>query len=538
MFMPANCASGLQEPITKAQPTSILDATADREVISRLARHAQESSVSTVRTRFAPSPTGFLHLGGVRTMLFSWLLARHFGGTFIYRLEDTDRARLVPESVKGMVDDFAWLGLDIDEGPTAAELQQAGYAWEGAAGFRAGAAPCIQSLRLLRYREIAEQLIRDGVAYRCDCTPERLDAERQEQMARGEQAGYSGFCRERHVPADVTHVVRFRIADRSVVHFHDALRGTITWDPVILRDTVILKSDGFPTYHLAATVDDHDMAISHVLRGEEWISTTPLHVMLNEALGWKQPAIAHLPVMVGKDGKKLSKRHGATFCSTFREDGYLPQALLNYVLLNGWSPGGGEESEVMSRDEMIARFSLDAVQSSPAQFSYEKLAWMNGVYLRNTPDGELARVLEPFVAPVASPDQRDQLRRMIPYIRERLTGSLKDAIPLVDWLFADQVTFGPAQVNDLKISPEDAARMLTASRDALMPVDPFEPAAIESALHVIPDTTGLSKKAVFMGIRVAVTGRKATPPLFECISVLGKTRTLERLQDGVAALSS
>jgi glutamyl-tRNA synthetase len=469
-------------------------------------------------------------------MLFSWLLARHFGGTFIYRLEDTDRSRLVPESVKGMVEDFAWLGLDIDEGPTAAELHEAGYGWNGAAGFHSGPIPCIQSLRLVRYKEIAEQLIRDRFAYRCDCTPDRLEAERLAQMARGEQAGYSGFCRDRNVPSHVAHVVRFRIPDHSVVHFHDALRGTITWDPVILRDTVMLKSDGFPTYHLAATVDDHDMAISHVLRGEEWISTTPLHVMLNEALGWQQPAIAHLPVMVGRDGKKLSKRHGATFCQTFRDDGYLPQALVNYVLLNGWSPGGGEQSEVMGRDEMIARFSLDAVQSSPAQFSYDKLAWMNGVYLRTTPDADLAHLLEPFVAPHATADQRDQLRRMIPYVRERLTGSLKDAIPLVDWLFADHVTFGPTQVTDLKISADDAARMLSASRDALLPVDPFEPAAIESALHVIPDATGLSKKAVFMGIRVAVTGRKATPPLFECISVLGKPRTLARLQEAVASI--
>jgi len=495
------------------------------------------SEVSEVRTRFAPSPTGYLHLGGVRTMLFSWLLARRYQGKFFFRIEDTDRTRLVPDSVKSMVEDFAWLGFDIDEGPTADDLRQAGYSWEGAKGFSGGPYPYIQSLRLDRYREVADTLVRSGFAYRCDCTPERLEAERQQQSARGENTGYSGYCRTRHVPASVPHVVRFLIPEGQFVAFDDAIRGRITWDPVILRDMVILKTDGYPTYHLASTVDDHDMGISHVMRGEEWISTTPLHVLMVRALGWDLPVVAHLPAMLGGDGKKLSKRHGATFCRTFREEGYLPGALVNFLLLNGWSPGEGSDKEIFSREEMIAEFSLERVKGAGAVFSFDKLKWMNSVYIRNTPDQELAELVKPFLVESGLKVDDARLRAIIPHIRERMNASLKDALPFVDFLFMDQVNPSAAEIVPPKVTAEQAVKALTAARDTLRAAPSFDAVTVEEGLRGLPTALGLSPKAVFMTIRVAVTGRKATPPLFESIAILGRERTLERLQSAIATLT-
>jgi glutamyl-tRNA synthetase len=471
-------------------------------------------------------------------MLFSWLLARGSGGQFLFRIEDTDRTRLVPDSIRSMVEDFEWLGLDIDEGPTREDLDRAGFGWEGAKGFQGGAQPYIQSLRLPRYREVAEQLVARGFAYRCDCSAERLEAEREEQTRRGEPTGYSGFCRQRNVPPSSPHVIRFLIPDGSAVRFDDAIRGTILWDPVVLKDTVILKTDGFPTYHLGATVDDHDMRITHVLRGEEWISTTPLHCMLYQALEWERPAIAHLPVILGSDGKKLSKRHGAAFCKTYREEGYLAPALLNYLLLNGWSPADGDAKEILTREEMIARFSLGRVNSAPATFSPDKLNWMNAVYMRNTPDEDLTALIAPFVSAAGFAVDRERLRRILPAIRERLTQSLKDAVPLVEFLFVDRVPFGPSEIGELKLRPEQATALLSRVRDIARETSDFTASALEEAMKSLPETLGLPKKAVFMCIRQAVTGRKVTPPLFDSIAVLGRAQTLERLDAALAAIAA
>lgn len=466
-------------------------------------------------------------------MLFSWLLARNNNGKFFYRIEDTDRTRLVPESVRSMIEDFAWLGLDIDEGPTTADLQRAGYGSEGGGGFRGGEYPYIASLRLERYREVAEILIRDGFAYRCDCSPEKLEAERQEQITRGETTGYSGFCRNRNLPATDPHVVRFLIPEAQAVSFQDAIRGPITWDPVVLRDMVILKTDGFPTYHLGATVDDHDMRITHILRGEEWISTTPLHCLIYRALGWSQPVIAHLPVILGHDGKKLSKRHGATFCKTYREEGYLPEALLNYLLLQGWSPGEGSDKEIFTREEMIASFSMDRVKAGSSVFSFDKLKWVNGVYMRQTPDDELAKLTKPFLTAAGLSVDETRLKQIMPYVRERMLESLKDALPFVEFLFVNQVNPDFAELVKSKTSIEDISRILTAAIRMFQQVSPFTPATVETTLRDLASTLGLSTKIVFMTVRIAVTGRKATPPLFESLVVLGRDRALTRLTDAL-----
>ena len=480
---------------------------------------------SHVRTRFAPSPTGFLHVGGVRTLLYSWLLARHFGGQFLLRLEDTDRTRLVPDSVNSMLEDLEWLGIDIDEGPAPDQLVAAGYP-KPTRPLSPGPVPLIQSLRVDRYREIAEQLIHEGFAYRCDCDAARLEAERAEQAAQGLPIGYSGRCRTRNVPASVPHVIRFRIPDGVSLTFEDAIRGPIAWQPVILRDSVILKTDGFPTYHLAVVIDDHDARISHVLRGEEWISTTPLHLLIYQALAWDVPAIGHVPVVLGPDNKKLSKRHGATFCRTFRETGYLPDALLNFLLLNGWSPD--DDTEFFSRAEMIERFTLERVHRSPAVFSYDKLAWMNGMYLRRSPDADLARLIEPYLTQAGLSVDRPTLEAILPYVRERLQTSLLDAVPLVEFLFREpDVT--PGLFSGIPVPREELIRILDATCTAWEAGASFDPATLEAELKNVIDTLAANKKHVMMTIRLAATGKKATPPLYESVSVLGRRRTLDRL---------
>ncbi len=492
------------------------------------------AALPEVRTRFAPSPTGFLHIGGVRTLLYSWLLARHSRGQFLLRLEDTDRTRLVPESVNSMLEDLEWLGLDIDEGPTPEELVAAGYPKPSRA-LSAGPVPLIQSLRVGRYREVAERLVERGFAYRCDCDAERLEAERAAQAAQGLPIGYSGRCRTRNVPASVPHVIRFRIPDAASLTFEDAIRGTIAWRPVILRDTVILKTDGFPTYHLAVVVDDHDARISHVLRGEEWISTTPVHLLIFQALEWDVPAIGHVPVVLGPDNKKLSKRHGATYCLTFRENGYLPDALLNFLLLNGWSPD--DDTEFFSRAEMIERFTLDRVHHSPAVFSYEKLAWMNGMYLRRLPDAELARLIEPYLTRTGLEVDPVMLAAIVPYIRERLQTSLVDAVPMVEFLFKEP-DITPDIFSAVPLSRGDIARILQAVGKAWGAADRFDAATLEAELKTVIDALGANKKHVMMAIRIAATGRKVTPPLFESLAVLGRLRTLDRLARAAEVLGT
>lgn len=489
---------------------------------------------SRVRTRFAPSPTGFLHVGGVRTLLYSWLLARHFGGQFLLRIEDTDRTRLVPESVNSMLEDLEWLGIDIDEGPSPEELVTAGYP-APSRPLAPGPVPLIQSLRTARYREVAEQLVEQGFAYRCDCDAQRLEAERAAQAAQGLPTGYSGRCRTRGVPASVPHVIRFRMPDSMSLSLDDAIRGTIAWEPVILRDTVVLKTDGFPTYHLAVVIDDHDARISHVLRGEEWISTTPIHLLIYQALGWDVPVIGHLPIVLGPDNKKLSKRHGATYSRTFRETGYLADALINFLLLNGWSPG--DDTEFFSRSEMIERFTLDRVHASPAVFSYDKLAWMNGMYLRRTPDPELARLIEPFLTHAGFAVDTPTLIAILPYIRERLQTSLLDAVPLVEFLFKEPIITQDL-FSAIPLPTEDLVRVLDETGQAWASIVAFDAPSLEAGLKTVIEALGFNKKHVMMTIRIAATGRKATPPLFESLSVLGRRRTLERIARAREVLSA
>jgi glutamyl-tRNA synthetase len=487
-----------------------------------------------VRTRFAPSPTGFLHIGGARTGLFEWLTAKASNGTVILRIDDTDQQRLVPGAIAAIINGLHWLGIPFDEGPSTEEIARVDPGSEQV-GIGGNYGPYIQSLRLERYREVADLLVRGGHAYRCDCSPERLQKEREEQAHRKEPPGYSGYCRDRNVPASVPHVIRFRMDNQTTVSLNDLIKGIITWENPALRDTVILKSDGFPTYHLATVVDDHDMEISHVLRADEWISTTPVHLRIFEALNWNVPHIGHLPPVLGKDGKKLSKRHGATFVSTYEQEGYLPEAVLNFVSLIGWSPGEGSEREIFTLDELRNLFSLSHVNRSGGVFNLEKLQWMNGMYIRMDPVARLAQRIKPFLVQAGLKVDDSKLLRITPHIQERLV-VLKDAVDLTDFLFHERIFAPEQEIIAAAGSVERAREMLDSCSEQLSSLERFDAPEIEAALRGLLPRFDSSPKKLFMLIRVALTARKVTPPLFESIPILGKETTLRRLADARSGL--
>lgn len=486
--------------------------------------------MTEVRTRFAPSPTGFLHVGGLRTAAYGWLLAKHYGGTFILRLEDTDQERLVPGAIRGIFEELAWCGISIDEGPSHDDLRQVGEYWDGAPKLSGGYGPYIQSLRLSRYSEVAEQLVEQGFAYRCDCTPEMLEKERNEQMARKELPGYSGYCRTRNVSEDAKHVIRFKINPKRALTYTDAVKGKVAWETMPLKDTVILKSDKFPTYNFAVVVDDHDMKITHVMRGEEFISTTPIHLLLYEALGWHPPVFASLPVILGPSGKKLSKREGSVFSSVFRENGYLPEALTNFAILIGWSPGEGEEQEIFTREELIKRFTLEGINPASGKFDYDKLLWMNGMYIRKLTPDEFIERAKPFIEKAGLTFDEAKFKKLAAHVQER-TKLMTDVAPMVDFLFVNQVKRDVTQMFKKGIDKEKAIAILQAMRPVLEGMSNFEALEIENVLRPLAETFGL-KLGVMLGVlRIAMTGKDVTPPLFESLAALGKATTLKRIDE-------
>ncbi len=483
-----------------------------------------------VRTRFAPSPTGFLHVGNIRTALFSWLWARKNGGVFILRIEDTDRDRIVPGALESILESLRWLGLHWDEGPEVG----------GPYG------PYFQSQRLDLYRQVAEELIARGWAYRCYCTPERLEALRAEQRARGEPPGYDRRCRFL-TPAEraelgrqgLPYVVRFKMPLEGTTAVPDLLRGEIIFENAKFDDHVLLKSDGYPTYHLAVVVDDHYMRISHVIRGDEWIPSAPRHVLLYRALGWEMPVWVHTPTVLGKDRSRLSKRHGAMPVLEYREQGYLPEALVNYLALLGWSPE--DENEVFSPEELIRAFDLLRIGTNPAIFDPEKLLWLNGVHIRRLSPEELAERLIPFLErdlppQVPRPLDRDLVRRLVPLIQERIK-LLTEAAPLVEPFFVEELSYDPALLIPKGLDREATRKALAQALNRLAALPDFEVPTLEAALRALAEELGLKAGTLFMAVRVAVTGRPVTPPLFESMAILGRERVLRRLEQAVRLLA-
>lgn len=490
-------------------------------------------STRPVRVRYAPSPTGDFHIGGARTALFNYLFARHHGGRFILRIEDTDRKRYKPEALEWLLSGLRYLALDWDEGPDVG----------GDYG------PYIQSQRLELYRRHCARLLEAGAAYRCFCTPERLEQVSREQQRRGANPGYDRHCRalepaaaEARAAAGEPHTVRFKAPLTGQITVHDVIRGDITFSNETLQDAVLMKSDGLPTYHLANVVDDHLMEISHILRGDEWVASLPLHIHLYRAFGWEPPVMAHLPLILNPTGKgKISKREERApdgtilpvFVRRFQELGYLPEAMINFLALLGWSYD--DKTEIMSRAELIERFSLERVNASPAVFNYEKLNYFNGYYIRQLPTEDLADRLLPFFLAAGYQAHREKLLAIVPLIRERIT-KLSDAPAVASFFFVDELPPYPSE--DLIPNGADAATALAAlehARDALATTD-FRRDRIEAVLRAEAGRLQLKAGQMFQPIRVAVCGRKAAPPLFETLEVLGRETCLKRIGQAIARL--
>jgi len=488
----------------------------------------------TVRVRYAPSPTGVPHVGNVRTALFNWLFARHEGGSFILRVEDTDQTRLVPEALDAILESLRWLGLHWDEGPEVG----------------GSCAPYFQSQRLDLYRRAANELIAKDAAYRCFCSPERLEQVRAEQTRRKEPPRYDRRCRnlseaecKQEEAKGIVPVVRFKTPLDGRVEFDDIVRGHVAFENDTLDDFIILKSDGFPTYHLANVVDDHLMEISHVLRAEEWLPSTPRHLLLYAALGYAPPQFAHLPMILGSDRAKLSKRHGAVSLLEYRRRGYLPEAMFNFLGLLGWALD--DHTEIISRDEFIRSFSLERIVKNPAIFDVEKLTWMNGVYMRALRPERLADLLverlEDDLSPaVPRPLDRGYVLRIVPLVQERIK-LLDEAAPLTAFFFVEgPLDYMPETLLGKRFigRGREARKTLEVAMERLSKVERWEHDAVEGVLRPLATELGLKAGDLFMLMRVAVTGQTATPPLFETMEVLGRDRCLARLGDALRRIDA
>lgn len=477
-----------------------------------------------VRVRFAPSPTGHLHIGGARTAIYNWAFARRHGGTFVLRIDDTDPERSTDENMQAILRGMRWLGLDWDEGPDAG----------GDYG------PYFQTQRFESYARELEKLKAAGHAYPCFCTAEELEAKRVAARAKGGVSGYDRTCRRldptevaRRLASGEPHVWRIAVPeDRGDVEFADPIRGDMSFSAEALDDFVLVRSDGTPTYNYATVVDDAEMAITHVIRGDDHLSNTPRQILVFEALGLEPPVFAHLSMILGSDGKRLSKRHGATSLDSYQDMGYLPEALLNYLALLGWSLDG--ETTVFSPEQLVANFSLERVSRNPAIFDPEKLDWLNGVYIRDMDAATFTDRMLPLLEAEGllsceeAAASRAWLESLAPLVSERVK-RLDEVVPMVSFLFGETVDIDDAARAKV-LAKDGALTALTAAAEVLSSVEPFTHDAIEEALRTVPETTGLKPKVAFQAVRVAVTGTTVSPPLFESLELLGRERTLARIE--------
>jgi len=454
-----------------------------------------------MKLRFAPSPTGFLHVGGARTAIFNLLHARRYGGTMLLRIEDTDVERSRQHHAEQIVTSLKWLGVEWDEGPV------------------------YQSDRLDRYRERAEELVAAGKAYRCYCTVEELDAERSAAERAGKQWRYSGRCRVLDEDSDEPHVIRFAV-QAGAIEFHDLIRGDVHFEGDLIDDFVLLRSDRNPTYHLSVVVDDIDMAITHVARGDDHLSNTPKHVLLFRAFGAAVPSFAHLPLILGGDKKRLSKRTGATSAEEYREMGIVPEALFNFLTLLGWSPG--ENRELFTPAEATQWFDLRDVNKAPAVFDPEKLVWMNGQYLMRMTADQIYPHLVPFLG--ETPRPLDELRTIIELHKMRVRTLRELADQMTIYFVDDDALEYDAETVKKHIKGDDLGTRFSALYDTLASTDPFDVIASEAALRKLAETQGVSAAKLIHPLRLALTGRGASPPIFDVAVVLGKDRTLRRLR--------
>jgi len=477
----------------------------------------------SVRVRFAPSPTGHLHIGGARTAIYNWAYARHLGGAFVLRIEDTDPERSTEENTQAIIRAMEWLGLDYDEGP----------------GIGGEYGPYFQTQRFASYSDALERLKAAGATYPCFCTAAELDTKRDAGRAAGGFAGYDRTCRSldpagaaSRIAAGDPHVWRLKVPeDRGDIVFSDAVRGDVSFASDSVDDLVLVRTDGTATYNFAVTIDDATMAITHVVRGDDHLSNTPKQILIYEALGERLPVFAHLSMILGSDGKRLSKRHGATSVEAYRDLGYLPEAVMNYLALLGWSLDG--ETTIFSRETLVENFSLDRVSRNPAIFDDEKLEWLNGVYIREMSPETLVDHIVPLLqtAGLLSVEEtvmrRPWLLKLAPLVSERIK-RLDEVVPMVGYLFGDEIVIEEAALSKV-LHKEGAGAALDACRETLAGLPSFDTATIETALRAVPERVGVKPKVAFQSVRVAVTGTTVSPPLFESLELLGPERTLARI---------
>ncbi len=480
--------------------------------------------MSTVRVRFAPSPTGFLHVGGLRTALYNYLFARHNSGVFVLRIEDTDRTRYVEGAVENLITTLRWAGLDYDEGPDR----------PGPAG------PYVQSQRLALYREHADRLLAEGRAYYAFDTPEELKAMRKEQERmripqKSDRRALTLTPEEvrRKLDAGEPAVVRMKVPEAETIAFDDVIRGRVEFSSDLIDDQVLLKSDGYPTYHLANVVDDHTMGISHIIRGEEWLSSTPKHVLLYRYFGWEPPVFAHLPLLLNPDRSKLSKRQGDVAVEDYRAKGYLPEALVNFVALLGWNPG--DERELFSLQELVKEFTLERVGKSGAVFNLDKLNWMNTQYVRRTPGGELMELLRPALSQAGmSPGSDAYFRSAIELMRERVD-RVEDFVTHSPYLFADPATYDEG-ARSKYWKPETPA-LIRSVREMLAAQEPFDHAGIEASVRATAEAAGVNASKLIHPLRLALSGMPIGPGLFELMALLGRDICLRRIDNALQRLA-
>jgi len=486
------------------------------------------------RLRFAPSPTGFQHIGGFRTALFSWLYARHTGGQFVLRVEDTDEARTVVGAVDFLFEGLNWFGMDVDEGPIIG----------GPYG------PYYQTQRKALYQQYANHLIESGHAYPCYCTPERLDAMRKAQEAQKLPPRYDHHCRyltkeqrAANEAAGITWTVRFAMPLDGETVVHDEIHGNMVFKNENLDDMIILKTSGLPPYHLAHLVDDHFMEITHVLRGDEWISSSPLHVQLYNAFGWEIPLFYHVPTVLGKDKKKLSKRKDAPAWSDLQKVGYLPEAVFNFMALLGWSYD--DKTEILTREELIRAFSLKRIGTASGIYDPDKLTWMNGVYIRNLPLDELTQRTLPYLErpeaenglpdSVKRPLDPEYTKRVLALEQERLK-TLSDATK-AHFFFEDELTYDAPMLIQKGMDAIHTHDALVHAHNRLTSLEQWERSIIESAMDELGTALGLKRGQFFGALRVAVSGSNATPPLFPMMEVLGREVSMKRIEQAIAKLA-
>lgn len=479
----------------------------------------------TIRVRFAPSPTGYLHVGGLRTALYNYLFARKNGGVFVLRIEDTDRSRYVEGAVENLIDTLRWAGLDFDEGP----------------GKKGPHGPYVQSERLWIYRKHVQILLDGGKAYRCFCTPERLEQMRKEQERTRQSPKYDQRCLrlseaeiQQNLESGVPYVVRMKITDAAIVRFRDIIRGDVEFQSEQLDDQVLLKSDGYPTYHLANVVDDHLMKISHVIRGEEWLSSTPKHVLLYEYFGWEPPQFAHLPLLLNPDKTKLSKRQGDVAVEDYKAKGFLPEALVNFVALLGWNPGTEEEFFLL--DELVDQFSLERVNKAGAVFNVEKLNWLNAQHLRKKPDADLLRLLKEYLSRTKYAGGRFDnayLLNVIRSMRERVT-FIPDFVEKSPYFFEAPGHYEESIVekrwkahtrDHMKRLAEEFSKLENPSREEY-----------EAALHRTAAALKVSKGELIHAVRLAVSGVGSGPGVYDILYIIGRDETVKRIYTAIETI--